>query len=94
MDVDVLACSGGELSIAEEYWLDVPEEGPLIENAALRKHFRETICRVADDPEEVPPISAEGVELETPHWADPRLISDRAELVTAQLPTCLRHRPA
>jgi hypothetical protein len=40
------------------------------------KHFWESVCRVPDDPVEMPPIQADGVLLEPPHWADLRLVSD------------------
>ena len=43
----------------------------------FRREFWERICRVPDDPTEMPPIEAEGILLEPPRWADLRLVSDK-----------------
>jgi hypothetical protein len=40
------------------------------------EHFWKCICQVRDDPWRMPPITAEGILLEPPHWADLRLISE------------------
>ena len=42
----------------------------------FRKHFWEKVCRVPDDPEQMPPIKADGVDIEPPEWADLSLTSD------------------
>jgi len=42
----------------------------------FRKHFWEKVCRVPDDPEQMPPINADGIAIEPPEWADLSLTSD------------------
>jgi hypothetical protein len=45
-------------------------------DAGFRERFWRNVCRVSDDPDSAPPIRAEGILLEPPHWADLRLITD------------------
>ena len=55
-------------------------------NSDFRRQFWERICRVpGKDPIPMPPIEAEGVLLEPPHWADLRLVSDEGGVVTSGL---------
>src|SRR5882724_9194058 len=42
----------------------------------FRKHFLEKVCRVPEDPEQMPPINADGIAIEPPEWADLSLTSD------------------
>ncbi len=44
----------------------------------FRRSFWERVCRVADDPKEMPTIRDEDILLEPPRWGDMRLISDTA----------------
>ena len=45
-------------------------------DAGFRERFWLNVCHVSDDPDSPPPIRAEDILLEPPHWADLRLISD------------------
>src|SRR6266481_671419 len=45
-------------------------------DVGFRERFWLNVCRVSDDPDSPPPIRAEDILLEPPHWADLRLISD------------------
>src|SRR6266487_2738883 len=42
----------------------------------FRKHFWEKVCRVPDDPVEMPPVTEHDISIEPPEWADLSLVSN------------------
>lgn len=44
-------------------------------DAPFRQRFMEKICRVPSDPQKLPLVTADGIEIEPYHWADLRITS-------------------